>query len=64
VSVAETEESQQLAAEPLTCANALDPNRIIKLVKQHGAYVIHKCTQVRHAVSSQKMGVDCLSIDG
>jgi NAD(P)H-dependent flavin oxidoreductase YrpB (nitropropane dioxygenase family) len=26
--------------------------------------VIHKCVAVRHALSAQKMGVDCLSIDG
>ena len=27
-------------------------------------YIIHKCVTVRHALSGQKMGVDCLSIDG
>ncbi len=32
--------------------------------KAHGIKVIHKCTAVRHAVSSQKMGVDAISIDG
>lgn len=41
-----------------------NPGPIIKILKDHGAYVIHKCTQVRHAIASQKMGVDCLSIDG
>ncbi|CAO1638468.1 unnamed protein product [Sympodiomycopsis kandeliae] len=41
-----------------------NPGPIIKLLKEHGAYVIHKCTQIRHARASQKMGVDCLSIDG
>lgn len=29
-----------------------------------GAYVIHKCTTIRHAKSSERLGVDCLSIDG
>lgn len=37
---------------------------VIKLLKEHGAYVIHKCTTIRHARSAQKMGVDMLSIDG
>jgi hypothetical protein len=27
-------------------------------------YIIHKCVTIRHALSGQKMGVDCLSIDG
>lgn len=40
------------------------PGPIIKLLKDSGAYVIHKCTSIRHALSSQKLGVDCLSIDG
>jgi len=26
--------------------------------------VIHKCTSVRHAVKAEKIGVDCVSIDG
>ena len=29
-----------------------------------GCYVIHKLTQIRHALSSERMGVDMLSIDG
>ena len=37
---------------------------VIKILKEHGAYVIHKCTTIRHARSAQKMGVDMLSIDG
>ena len=27
-------------------------------------YIIHKCVSIRHALSGQRMGVDCLSIDG
>jgi hypothetical protein len=27
-------------------------------------YIIHKCVTIRHALSAEKMGVDCLSIDG
>ncbi|KAE8209601.1 hypothetical protein CF319_g6965 [Tilletia indica] len=41
-----------------------NPGGIIKLVKEQNAYVIHKCTTIRHALSSQKIGADCLSIDG
>ncbi|KAL9940566.1 hypothetical protein V8E36_000054 [Tilletia maclaganii] len=41
-----------------------NPGEIIKLVKSHNAYVIHKCTTIRHALSSQRMGADALSIDG
>ena len=38
---------------------------IIKMYKAAGIYVIHKCTSVRHALSAaNKLGVDCLSIDG
>lgn len=44
------------------CSESAGP--IIKLVKEHGGYVIHKCTTVRHAKSAQKMGADMLSIDG
>jgi nitronate monooxygenase len=32
--------------------------------KHAGAYVIHKCTTVRHAKSAAKMGVDMISMDG
>ena len=32
--------------------------------KNAGAYVIHKCTTVRHAKSAEKMGVDAISMDG
>jgi NADH:quinone reductase (non-electrogenic) len=42
----------------------LAAGEIIKLAKQYGAYVIHKCTAVRHAKSAQKAGADMLSIDG
>jgi len=37
---------------------------LIKYLKSQGCYIIHKCTTIRHALSSQKMGVDCVSIDG
>ncbi|CAD6893163.1 unnamed protein product [Tilletia controversa] len=41
-----------------------NPGAIIKLVKEQNAYVIHKCTTIRHALSSQRFGADALSIDG
>jgi NAD(P)H-dependent flavin oxidoreductase YrpB (nitropropane dioxygenase family) len=41
---------------------------IIKLLQTHlpdtKPYIIHKCVTVRHALSAEKMGVDCVSIDG
>eukprot|EP00040_Diaphanoeca_grandis_P002519 m.22013 g.22013 ORF g.22013 m.22013 type:complete len:335 (+) comp13645_c0_seq1:141-1145(+) len=36
----------------------------VKQFKANGAYIIHKCTQIRHAKTAQNMGVDCISIDG
>jgi nitronate monooxygenase len=32
--------------------------------KAAGARVIHKCTSVRHGLSAEKAGVDCISMDG
>lgn len=40
------------------------PGPVIKLLKEAGITVLHKCTTVRHAVSAVKLGVDFLSIDG
>lgn len=36
----------------------------IAMFKEAGLKTIHKCVTIRHALSSQKMGVDVLSIDG
>ncbi|KIM43126.1 hypothetical protein M413DRAFT_443935 [Hebeloma cylindrosporum] len=41
-----------------------NPGPLIKYFKSKGCYVIHKCTTIRHAKSAEKLGVDCLSIDG
>ncbi|SYW77907.1 related to 2-Nitropropane dioxygenase [Ustilago bromivora] len=41
-----------------------NPGEVIKVVKEAGAYVIHKCTAVRHARSAERLGADMLSIDG
>jgi len=40
------------------------PGPVIKLLKQAGCIVLHKCTTIRHAQSAVKLGVDFLSIDG
>lgn len=40
------------------------PHEHVEDFKSHGITVIHKCTSVRHALSSERMGVDMVSIDG
>jgi NAD(P)H-dependent flavin oxidoreductase YrpB (nitropropane dioxygenase family) len=40
------------------------PHEHIEEFKSHGIKVIHKCTSVRHALSSERLGVDAISIDG
>ena len=40
------------------------PQEHVDHFKAHGIKVIHKCTAVRHALSSERMGVDAISIDG
>lgn len=35
-----------------------------ELLKPHGVRILHKCTSVRHALSSERKGVDAISIDG
>ncbi|KAJ3120604.1 hypothetical protein HK100_012728 [Physocladia obscura] len=41
-----------------------NPGQHVLRLKAAGIIVIHKCTAIRHALSSQKLGVDFLSIDG
>jgi len=41
-----------------------NPGKFIKMFKEAGIIVIHKCVAIRHALSAQKLGVDILSIDG
>ena len=41
-----------------------NPQNHVAHFKEHGIIVIHKCTAVRHALSSERMGVDAVSIDG
>ena len=40
------------------------PGPVIKLLKDNGVTILHKCTTIRHAQSAVKLGVDFLSIDG
>jgi NADH:quinone reductase (non-electrogenic) len=40
------------------------PGPVIKLLKDAGIIILHKCTTIRHAQSAIKLGVDFLSIDG
>jgi len=41
-----------------------NPQEHVADFKEHGIIVVHKCTAVRHALSSERMGVDAISIDG
>ena len=40
------------------------PQEHVEDFKANGVRIIHKCTAVRHALSAERMGVDCISIDG
>ena len=37
---------------------------MIRVLKEAGAFVIHKCTTVRHGLKALQLGADMLSIDG
>jgi NAD(P)H-dependent flavin oxidoreductase YrpB (nitropropane dioxygenase family) len=41
-----------------------DPSPILKYLKENGVTVIHKCVTLKHALRAEKLGVDCVSIDG
>jgi NAD(P)H-dependent flavin oxidoreductase YrpB (nitropropane dioxygenase family) len=40
------------------------PKPFLPKLKAAGVKVIHKCTSVRHGLSAEKAGVDCISMDG
>lgn len=40
------------------------PQEHVDDLKANGVKIIHKCTAVRHALSAERMGADCISIDG
>ena len=37
---------------------------ILPYLKENGIIVIHKCVAIHHALRAEKLGVDCISIDG
>jgi NAD(P)H-dependent flavin oxidoreductase YrpB (nitropropane dioxygenase family) len=41
-----------------------DPSPILKYLKENGVVVVHKCVTLKHALRAEKLGVDCISIDG
>lgn len=41
-----------------------DPSPILKYIKENGCTVFHKCVTLKHALRAEKLGVDCISIDG
>ena len=41
-----------------------NPKDFVPKLKAHGMTIVHKCTSVRHALSSERNGVDIVSIDG
>jgi len=41
-----------------------NPGPYIKLFKDNGLIVIHKCVTIRHALTAQRLGVDIISMDG
>lgn len=45
-------------------AGTPEVREVWKMLQARGIRIIHKCTSVRHAVSSEKYGVDMISIDG
>ncbi|KAI0051100.1 inosine monophosphate dehydrogenase [Auriscalpium vulgare] len=40
------------------------PSKLIAFLKSQGCIVIHKCTTIRHAKASERLGVDVISVDG
>lgn len=41
-----------------------NPKKWVKIFKDAGIISIHKCVTIRHALSSQRIGVDIISMDG
>jgi NAD(P)H-dependent flavin oxidoreductase YrpB (nitropropane dioxygenase family) len=41
-----------------------DPSSILKYLKENRVTVIHKCVALKHALRAERLGVDCISIDG
>ncbi|MXP24699.1 nitronate monooxygenase [Altererythrobacter indicus] len=45
-------------------AGTPEVREVWRMLQARGIRIIHKCTSVRHALSSQRRGVDMISIDG
>jgi nitronate monooxygenase len=41
-----------------------NPAEFITFFKKHNVKVIHKCTSIRHALTAERLGADCVSLDG
>jgi nitronate monooxygenase len=41
-----------------------NPSKYIQFFKRHGVITIHKCVTIRHSLSTEKYGVDIISLDG
>lgn len=41
-----------------------NPKKWIKLFKDNGCFVIHKCVAIKHALTAQRLGADMISMDG
>ena len=41
-----------------------NPAEWITFFKKHGIQVIHKCVAIKHALTAERLGADCISMDG
>ena len=41
-----------------------NPGKWIAFFKKHGVTVVHKCVAIKHALTAQRLGADCISMDG
>lgn len=41
-----------------------DPSPVLRYLKDNNVTVFHKCVTLKHALRAEKLGVDCISIDG
>ena len=41
-----------------------NPGQWIAYFKKHGVTVVHKCVAIKHALTAERLGADCISVDG
>ena len=41
-----------------------NPGEWIAYFKKHGVTVVHKCVAIKHALTAERLGADCISVDG